>query len=128
MSDAFTGGGFHFRFSAEGFNPPSKNIVISQQEVEIMSFGIKPLGTKVVLKKIEAEEKTEGGIILASAAKAPTNVGEVVAVGPGTDDEKMVVSIGERVVYSPYASSTTIEFEGEDYLIMRQSDLLAVLG
>ena len=93
-----------------------------------MSFGIKPLGTKVVLKKIEAEEKTEGGIILASAAKAPTNVGEIMAVGPGTDDEPMEVSVGDRVVYSHYAGSTEIEFEGEDYMIMRQSDLLAILG
>ena len=92
-----------------------------------MSLGIKPLGTKVVLKKIEAEEKTEGGIILASAAKAPTNVGEIVAAGPGTDKEPMVVTVGEKVIYSPYASSTNVEFEGVDYVIMKQSDLLAVL-
>jgi chaperonin GroES len=89
-----------------------------------MSFGIKPLGSRVVIKKLEAEEKTIGGIILTSSAKEAPQMAEVVAVGPGTKDEEMELAVGDKVVFSKYAG-TDIKFEGEEYTIMSQSDILA---
>ena len=91
-----------------------------------MSFGIKPLGSRVVIKKVEAEEKTSGGIILTSAAKEQPQMAEVVAVGPGTKDEEMELAVGNKVVFSKYAG-TEIKFEGEEYTIMNQSDILAIV-
>lgn len=89
-----------------------------------MSFGIKPLGSRVVIKKLEAEEKTIGGIILTSSAKEAPQMAEVVAVGPGTKDEEMELAVGDKVVFSKYAG-TDIKYEGEEYTIMNQSDILA---
>ena len=91
-----------------------------------MSFGIKPLGSRVVIKKLEAEEKTEGGIILASAAKEKPQMAEVVAVGPGTADEPMELKAGDKVVFSKYAG-TEIKYGGEEYTIMSQADILATV-
>ena len=91
-----------------------------------MSFAIKPLGTRVVIRKIEAEEKTSGGIILTSSAKEQPQMAEVVAVGPGTEDEKMELSVGDKVIFSKYAG-TEVKFEGEEYTIMSQADILAVV-
>ena len=89
-------------------------------------IGIKPLGDRVVIKKLEAEEKTQGGIILTSSAKEQPQVAEVVAIGPGTKDEPMEVKVGEKVVFSKYGG-TDIKYEGEEYTIMHQSDILAVI-
>ena len=89
-------------------------------------IGIKPLGDRVVIKKLEAEEKTQGGIILTSSAKEQPSVAEVVAVGPGTKYEPMEVKVGEKVVFSKYGG-TDIKYEGEEYTIMHQSDILAVI-
>lgn len=91
-----------------------------------MSFGIKPLGSRVALKKLEVEEKTSGGIILTSSAKEAPQIAEVVAVGPGTKDEEMELKVGDKVVFSKYAG-TDIKFEGEEYTIMGQNDILAVV-
>lgn len=91
-----------------------------------MSFGIKPLGARVVIKKLEAEEKTQGGIILTTAAQEKPQMAEVVAVGPGTKDEEMEVKAGDKVVFAKYAG-TDVKYEGEDYTIMKQSDILAVV-
>lgn len=91
-----------------------------------MSFGIKPLGSRVVIKKLEAEEKTQGGIILASTAKEKPQMAEVVAVGPGTKDEPMELKEGDKVVFSKYAG-TEIKYSGEEYTIMSQSDILATV-
>ena len=91
-----------------------------------MRFGIKPLGSRVVIKKLEAEEKTQGGIILASAAKEKPQMAEVVAVGPGTKDEPMEVKAGDKVVFSKYAG-TEIKYDGEEYTIMSQADILATV-
>ncbi|MEG2786149.1 MAG: co-chaperone GroES [Anaerovoracaceae bacterium] len=91
-----------------------------------MSFGIKPLGSRVVIKKVEAVEKTQGGLILTSSAKEQPQMAEVVAVGPGTADEKMELSAGDKVVFSQYAGKE-IKFEGEEYTIMSQSDILAIV-
>ncbi|MDD7512037.1 MAG: co-chaperone GroES [Peptostreptococcaceae bacterium] len=89
-------------------------------------MGIKPLGNRVVIKKLEAEEKTQGGIILTSSAKEAPQVAEVVAVGPGTKDEKMELKEGDRVIFAKYAG-TEVKFEGEEYTIMNQSDILATV-
>ena len=91
-----------------------------------MSFGIKPLGSRVVIKKLEAEEKTQGGIILASTAKEKPQMAEVVAVGPGTKDEPMELKAGDKVVFSKYAG-TEIKYDGEEYTIMSQADILATV-
>lgn len=91
-----------------------------------MSFGIKPLGTRVVLKRVAAEEKTQGGLILSGAAKEQPQVAEIVAAGPGTKDEAMELKAGDRVVFSKYAG-TEIKYEGEEYIIMKQEDILAVV-
>ncbi|MGI6177439.1 MAG: co-chaperone GroES [Eubacterium sp.] len=89
-----------------------------------MSFGIKPLGTRVVIKKLEAEEKTEGGIFLASTAKEKPQLAEVVAVGPGKKDEPMELKEGDKVVFAKYAG-TDVKYKGEEYTIMSQEDILA---
>ena len=91
-----------------------------------MSFGIKPLGNRVALKKLEAEEKTSGGIILTSSAKEAPQVAEVVAAGPGSKDEPMELKVGDKVVFSKYAG-TDIKFECEEYTIMSQDDILAIV-
>lgn len=91
-----------------------------------MSFGIKPLGNRVVIKKVEAEEKTQGGIILANAAKEQPQMAEVVAVGPGTKDEPMELKVGDKVVFDKFGGSP-IKYEGVEYTIMRQDNILAVV-
>jgi len=91
---------------------------------------IKPLGDRVVIKNLEAEETTRGGIILTNAAKEKPVMAEVLAVGPGGNvDGKeitMNVQVGEKVIYSKYAG-TEVKLDGEEYIIVRQSDILAVV-
>ncbi len=89
-----------------------------------MSFGIKPLGDRVVIKRVEAEEKTAGGILLTGQAKEKPQMAEVIAVGPGTDDVKMEVAAGDVVIFSQYAGSN-VKYDGEEYIIMSQKDILA---
>lgn len=91
-----------------------------------MSVGIKPLGARVLIKKLEAEEKSEGGIILTDAAKEKPQMAEVVAVGPGTKDEPMELKAGDKVVFSKYAG-TDIKYHGEEYTVMSQADILATV-
>ena len=89
-------------------------------------FGIKPLGDRVVIKKVEAEEKTLGGLILTSSAKEMPQMAEVMAVGPGTKDEPMELKVGDRVIFSKYGG-TEVKYEGEEYTIMRQAEILATI-
>ena len=88
---------------------------------------IKPLSDRVLVLPAAAEEKTAGGLFIPDTAKEKPLMGQVVAAGPGTADVKMEVKEGDMVLYGKY-SGTEIHFEGEDYLIMKQSDLLAVVG
>ena len=88
--------------------------------------GIKPLADRVVIKKLEAEERTQGGLILTSTAKEKPQVAEVVAVGPGTKDVTMELKVGDKVVFSKYGG-TEIKYQGEEYTIMHQSEILAVI-
>ena len=89
-----------------------------------MSFGIKPLGARVVIKRLEAEEKTAGGLILTSTAKEKPQMAEVVAVGPGTEDEKMELKVKDTVIFAQYAG-TEVKYQGDTYTIMSQRDILA---
>lgn len=90
-------------------------------------MNIKPLADRVLIKAAPAEEKTAGGIIIPDTAKERPLQGEVLAVGNGTKDEEMVLKAGDTVLYGKYAG-TEVELDGEKYLIMRQSDVLAVLA
>jgi len=92
---------------------------------------IKPLADRVVIKPSPAEEKSRGGIILPDTAKEKPVVGEVVAIGPGkvTDDGKKVtpeVKVGDKVLYGKY-SGTEVTIEGDEYLIMREADIFAIV-
>lgn len=87
---------------------------------------MKPINDRVVVKPAEAEEKTTGGIILPDTAKEKPQKGTVVAVGPGKDGNKMTVKKGDTVLYGKYAGQE-INYEGTDYLIMREDDILIIL-
>ena len=90
-------------------------------------MNIKPLAARVLINPAKAEEKTVAGIIIPDTAKEKPLKGEVVAVGEGTKDEKMVLKAGDTVLFGKYAG-TEIEVGEEKYLIMRQSDVLAILA
>lgn len=89
-----------------------------------------PLGDRVVLKHLVAEEKTKSGIVLAGAAKEKPQEAEVIAVGPGGvvdgKEVKMEVAVGAKVIYQKYAG-TEVKLDGEEYVIVRQSDILAIV-
>jgi chaperonin GroES len=89
-------------------------------------MSIKPLADRVLIKPADAEEKTAGGIIIPDSAKEKPLKGEVIAVGKGTKDEEMVLKAGDQVLYGKYAG-TEIEWNDAKYLIMRQSDVLAII-
>ena len=93
---------------------------------EEIDMKLVPLGDRVVLKQFEAEETTKSGIILASKSQEKPQEAEVVAVGPGTEDVKMEVSVGQKVIYSKYAG-TEVKLEDEEYIIVKQNDILAVV-
>lgn len=86
----------------------------------------KPLGDRVLVKQETAETKTQGGIIIPESAQQRPNFGEVMAVGPGTKDHQMTVKVGDRIIFGKY-SGTTISIDGADYLIMRESDIFAIV-
>ena len=91
---------------------------------------IKPLGDRVVIKNVEAEETTKSGIILTAAAKEKPQMAEVLAVGPGgmVDGKEVVMNVkaGQKVIYSKYAG-TEVKVDGDELIIVRQSDILAVV-
>jgi chaperonin GroES len=91
---------------------------------------LRPLADRVVLKQVKAEEKTKSGIILSSAAQEKPEIYEVVVVGPGGivdgNEVKMEVAAGDRVITGKY-SGTTVKVDGEEYTIVRQSDILAIV-
>lgn len=89
-----------------------------------------PLGDKVIMKQMEAEEKTKSGIVLTSQSKEKPYEAEVIAVGPGGNingnEVVMVVKPGDRVIYSQYGGSQ-VKFDGETYIVIKQSDILAIV-
>ncbi len=87
---------------------------------------IKPLADRVLVEPAPAEEKTSGGIIIPDTAKEKPQMGTIVAVGDGTKDNPITVKVGDKVLYGKYAG-TELTFEGNNYLIMRESDIYAVV-
>ncbi|HEY8499976.1 MAG TPA: co-chaperone GroES [Clostridia bacterium] len=87
---------------------------------------IKPLADRVVVKMVEAEETTKSGIVLPGSAKEKPQVAEVQAVGPGTDEVKIEVKVGDRVLISKYAG-TEVKIDGVEYTILKQNDILAIV-
>ncbi len=97
-----------------------------------MKLQLKPLADRVVVKKLEAEEKTAGGIVLPDTAKEKPQQGEVLAAGPGKLNDKgtrepMEVKVGDKVLFAKY-SGTEVKIEGVDYLILAERDILAIVG
>lgn len=91
-----------------------------------MALGIKPLADRVVIEPQAAETTTASGIIIPDTAKEKPQHGTVVAVGNGKVDEPLTVKVGDKVLYGKYAG-TELKWEGNDYLIMRESDILAII-
>ncbi|MBO4368032.1 MAG: co-chaperone GroES [Clostridia bacterium] len=93
-------------------------------------MSIKPLGDRVVIKNLEAEETTRGGLLLTNSAKEKPQMAEVLAVGPGgnVDGKEITMNVkeGQKVIYSKYAG-TEVKLDGEEYIIVRQSDILAIV-
>lgn len=91
---------------------------------------IKPLADKVVVKKLQAEETTKSGIILSSGAQQKPQIAEIIAVGPGGvvdgNEIKMEVKVGQKVIIRDYAG-TNVKLEGEEYIVVRQDDIVAVV-
>ena len=85
-----------------------------------------PLGDRVVLKQVEAEETTKSGIVLPGTAKERPQQAEVLAVGPGTDEVKMEVAVGDQVIYSKYAG-TEVKLDDEEYIVVKHNDILAIV-
>ena len=85
-----------------------------------------PLGDKVVLKQLLAEETTKSGIVLPGQTKEKPQQAEVIAVGPGTEEVKMEVEVGDQVIYSKYAG-TEVKLDDAEYIVVKQSDILAIL-
>ena len=85
-----------------------------------------PLGDRVVLKQLVAEETTKSGIVLPGQNKEKPQQAEVIAVGPGTEEVKMEVVVGDKVIYSKYAG-TEVKMDGTEYIIVRQNDILAIV-
>lgn len=89
-------------------------------------LNVKPLADRVLVEPAAAEQKTAGGIIIPDTAKEKPQKGTIVAVGNGKKDEPMTVKVGDTVLYGKYAG-TEISVDGKDYLIMRESDILAII-
>ena len=91
-----------------------------------MALNIKPLADRVLIEPLAAETTTASGIIIPDNAKEKPQKGNVVAVGPGTKDEPITVKVGDTVLYGKFAG-TELKLDGNDYLIMRESDIFAIL-
>jgi chaperonin GroES len=93
---------------------------------KMSKLNIKPLADRVLIEPLEAETKTASGIIIPDSAKEKPQKGNVVAVGPGTKENPVTVKVGNTVLYGKY-SGTELKLENNDYLIMRESDILAIV-
>ena len=95
-------------------------------------MAFRPLGDRVLVRRVEEEEKTRGGIIIPDTAKEKPQEGEVIAVGPGARDESgklqpLDVSVGDRILFGKW-SGTEVKLDGEDLLIMKESDIMGIVG
>ena len=100
---------------------------MSVATVESSIATLKPINDRVVVRPLPAEEMTKGGIIIPDTAKEKPQQGEVIAVGPGKKDYTMTVKVGNRVIYGKY-SGQQFELDGEELLVMREDDILAIIG
>jgi chaperonin GroES len=91
-----------------------------------MSINIKPLADRVLIEPMHVEKTTAAGIIIPDSAKEKPQKGIVIALGEGTKDQPMTLKVGDAVLYAKYAGNE-LNFEGKDYLIMRESDVLAII-
>ncbi|KAA9346102.1 co-chaperone GroES [Adhaeribacter soli] len=91
-----------------------------------MAINMKPLADRVIVAPAAAEEKTKSGIIIPDTAKEKPQRGEIVAVGSGKKDEPLTVKVGDQVLYGKYAG-TEINIDGQDYLIMKEADIFAIV-
>jgi chaperonin GroES len=103
-----------------------KTTRVSGKNKEVYHMNIKPLADRVVIKMLEAEETTKSGIVLPGTAKEKPQVAEVMAVGPGTKDVEMEVKVGNKVLISKYAG-TEVKLDGNEYTIVKQADILAIV-
>lgn len=103
------------------------NTEIIKKYKYIMSVNFKPLADRVLVEPIAAETKTASGIIIPDTAKEKPQEGTVVAVGPGKKDEPTTVKVGDKVLYGKYSGSE-LKLEGKDYLIVKEGDLLGIIG
>ena len=87
---------------------------------------IKPLADRVLVKQVEAEKKTAGGLYIPDTAQEKTQQAVVEAVGPGTEKEKITVKAGDKILYDKYAG-TAIKIDGDDYLILKNADIIAIV-
>jgi len=98
--------------------------------MEVFIMTIKPLADKVVVKKLEAEETTKGGLILSSGSQQKPQVAEIIAVGPGGvvdgNEIKMEVAVGQKVIIRDYAG-TNVKLDGDEFIVVRQEDIVAVV-
>jgi chaperonin GroES len=101
-------------------------LITFKTHLNMGNLSIKPLADRVVIEPAIAEKKTASGIIIPDTAKEKPQKGNVVAVGPGTKDNPMTLEVGNTVLYGKYAG-TEINVEGKDYLIMRESDVIAIV-
>lgn len=97
-----------------------------------MSINLRPLSDRVLVQRIDGEERTKGGIIIPDSAKEKPLEGEVVAVGPGKvldngQQKPMSVKVSDRVLFAKYAE-TEVKLEGKSYLLLREDDILGILG
>ncbi len=95
-----------------------------------MTINLKPLGDRIIVKRLEAETKTKGGIIIPDSAKEKPSEGKVVAVGSGalTNEGKLIpmtVKTGDTILFAKWGG-TEVKIEGEDYIILKESDVLAI--
>ncbi len=102
------------------------NFKSNQKFIRMSKVSIKPLADRVLVEPAAAEEKTASGIIIPDTAKEKPQRGQVVAVGTGKKDEPLTVKVGDTVLYGKYAG-TELSVEGHDYLIMRESDIFAII-
>ncbi|WP_455240182.1 co-chaperone GroES [Polluticaenibacter yanchengensis] len=112
--------------AAKAVTKPAAKVAAPAKPVAPKEFSVKPLHDRVIIKPAAAEEKTAGGIIIPDTAKEKPQRGIVVAAGPGKTDEPVTVKAGDTVLYGKYAG-TEISIEGIEYLIMRESDILAIV-
>lgn len=118
---------FGMRYAEKNHVPIKLICLITAKRKIDCIMTMKPINDRVVVKPSPAEEKTSGGIIIPDTAKEKPQRGEIVAVGPGKDDKEMTVKVGDIVLYGKYAGQE-LNYQGEDYLIMREDDILVILN